>query len=770
VDSNFDEADKDLKKIGKTTESETKRMERGLKSLNKTSVDAFLQRQERAAAAVTATRGRMEGLSVANKRIERRMQAMLNNGIDPQNEGLLKLKNQFIQNTAEIERNSRRQERNNKIKKRAKLAILAMGAALTLLIGKSAQMGNELANIGREAILVNQNFEQFAKNNGRQSLEMMDKLRAATMGFVDDMSLQQQAIQAMASGVAFDDLTTAMEFVSKFALATGKNVTDLMRTTITGLARGSALFLDDIGIMVQGAEDVVGAAVEQMREKMGQFANSSETAAAKAKRLEAEMDTLKQTIGAGLVPAQVTMLETQRELFTLISGKTELVAALALDFAKLAKWVGKTAIGAANFVASLTGADKVAGVMKQIANPATLAIIQREVDALQTLYDTRASDEAIASQQKFIATVAGAQGDYDSFVKALGLESRFIGDINDALDSQAAKLEKANEEKKKLGATAESLKAVDGTTALLEIQAGLYEGAEKSFKARKKREAEYEEGRVKRSIELGEEQAAAEDERNTAILQAFINSEKKKTAALIEQEQLRQQWIQSTFEVAQSVVGMIDGIYAAQSSNRLTEIDAGKQAERDAAKQETADRIAAIQDSDRASKEKTKLIRQIKKDEAKVLADIDRKAAKEKHKQALADWRRSLAMIQVNTALGMAKTWATVGYPAAIPLTIALGAASTAATAVAVANKPVPSAETGGSFMVPENPNGTNRVDSVAVMANGGETVEVTPRGEDSSKSMTVVVKINEQTLWKTTQRGIDSNYITVTSDNIRGS
>jgi hypothetical protein len=36
----------------------------------------------------------------------------------------------------------------------------------------------------------------------------------------------------------------------------------------------------------------------------------------------------------------------------------------------------------------------------------------------------------------------------------------------------------------------------------------------------------------------------------------------------------------------------------------------------------------------------------------------------------------------------MAKTWATVGYPAAIPLTIAMGAASTVATATAVANKP----------------------------------------------------------------------------------
>jgi len=47
----------------------------------------------------------------------------------------------------------------------------------------------------------------------------------------------------------------------------------------------------------------------------------------------------------------------------------------------------------------------------------------------------------------------------------------------------------------------------------------------------------------------------------------------------------------------------------------------------------------------------------------------------------------AIGQIQMNAAVGMMKVWADPGYPAAIPLTIAIGAQSSAATAVVASQK-----------------------------------------------------------------------------------
>lgn len=769
VQTNFDEAEKDLKSLGTVSEQEAKRMERGMKNLNKTSVDNFLQRQKRAAAAVTMTRGRMEGLSAANKQIERRMQALVRNGIDPQDAGLKKLQRQYKKNSAAIDRNSRRQERNTKIKRDAKVAVLAMGVATTLLIGKAVSLGNELATVGQEVELVNLNFNKFANDKGLNALTMMDQLRESTSGFVDDMTLQQNSIKAMASGIDFQDLTVAMEFVSKFALATGKNVAQLMSTTMDGLVRGSALKLDDIGIMVQGSADVTGDAIKQMREKMNQFADSSETAAARSKRFATEITNLKQEIGVELVPAQAKMLEIQKEFYSTISDNSTTLVALVTQSEALAKWLLDMGEGAANFIAQWTGADKIAGVMDSMSNPSRVKALQREIELLKDLYDQEtkalldsvtghfgaseaAEEEAektrklIEAKEKHIAFMAGAQGDYNKFIEALGLESTGIDSISAALDKKAKKVKDLEDEKKKTGGE----KAPDFTAERSRGQAiakARYEADLAEFERVGLAKRNLEESNVERSIAASEKKAAREHAIDLEKFKAWQDVEREKTRIILEQEQLKQQWIDTTFSVASSAIGMVDGLYQASSDRRLAEIERVHRAE-----------VAAIKDSTMSEEQKN----------AAIIA-LDKKAAREKHKQAMADWRRSIAMIQINAAMAAMKVWADPGYPAAIPLTFAVGAQQTAATAIAVSNKPVPSAETGTSFTVPDAPGTTNRVDGVGLMVNAGENVEVTPRGEDNKKAMTVVVKLNERTLWKSMQDGIDASYITFTNDNLRG-
>ncbi len=161
----------------------------------------------------------------------------------------------------------------------------------------------EMGKLGAQAKLVEKNFEGFAKQTGQTSEQALGKLRKATMGMISDMELQQKAMQAMIGGVSFDAIITSMEYVSKFALATGTDVSEKMRTTMTGLARGSAAFLDDIGIQVMGSKDVVNDAIDQMKEKMGQFAISEDDAAIASANLKAELENQKALIGKQLLPA-----------------------------------------------------------------------------------------------------------------------------------------------------------------------------------------------------------------------------------------------------------------------------------------------------------------------------------------------------------------------------------------------------------------------------------------------------------------------------------
>ena len=185
------------------------------------------------------------------------------------------------------------------------------------------QYMNELGKMGIQAEMVEKNFRNFAKSRNRDATEMKEQLRKATMGMVDDMTLQQKAMQAMIGGVKFDDLIVSMEYVSKFAAATGTDVNQKLQTTMTGLARKSAQFLDDIGIQVMRSEDVVGDAIDQMKEKMGQFTSSEEDAYVQAEKLNAELENQKVLLGKELQPIYFASILSLRALAKAATGITK---------------------------------------------------------------------------------------------------------------------------------------------------------------------------------------------------------------------------------------------------------------------------------------------------------------------------------------------------------------------------------------------------------------------------------------------------------------
>ena len=147
------------------------------------------------------------------------------------------------------------------------------------------------------------------------------------------------------------------------------------------------------------------------------------------------------------------------------------------------------------------------------------------------------------------------------------------------------------------------------------------------------------------------------------------------------------------------------------------------------------------------------------------LDSIMKNAGKKSKAFAVLQKSMAIAMIAIDTARAIMAT-ATMGFPQAIPF-IALATATGVASAVKVATTPIPSAETGGRFEVPET--NIHRSDGTVMNLNPGETAEVTPRGEEHKKNLTTNVVLNDEVLWSSTQRGIDSGVITFTNDNLVG-
>lgn len=151
-----------------------------------------------------------------------------------------------------------------------------------------------------------------------------------------------------------------------------------------------------------------------------------------------------------------------------------------------------------------------------------------------------------------------------------------------------------------------------------------------------------------------------------------------------------------------------------------------------------------------------------------MLADLQtvfKNAGKESRELARMMKAVSVAEATVNTMLAFTKALAAFQPPfnyIAAGVTLAAGMAKVAA----IASTPIPSAQTGIEYTVPDMP--TTRNDRAAVMASAGETVSVTPRGEAASERTTYVdININESNLFRVIQRGIDTGRIVVSDRNI---
>ena len=155
---------------------------------------------------------------------------------------------------------------------------------------------------------------------------LLDNLRKATAGTVDDLKLMQTAVKAENFRIPMDTLAKGLEFAQRRAQATGESVDYMVDSFVTGLGRESVKILDNLGIStielqaktkeLGSMAAAVGAIMDEEFEKVGERVT---TTSMKVDQQRASVTNLKTEIGEKLLPVYSAFLSQTNKGLTKIN-------------------------------------------------------------------------------------------------------------------------------------------------------------------------------------------------------------------------------------------------------------------------------------------------------------------------------------------------------------------------------------------------------------------------------------------------------------------
>lgn len=145
---------------------------------------------------------------------------------------------------------------------------------------------------------------------------LLDNLREATAGTVDDLKLMQTAVKAENFRIPMDVLAKGLEFAQRRAQATGESVDYMVDSFVTGLGRESVKILDNLGISTIELQEKtkelgsMAAAVGQiMEDEFNKVGERVTTTSMKVDQQRASITNLKTEIGEKLLPVYSAFLD-----------------------------------------------------------------------------------------------------------------------------------------------------------------------------------------------------------------------------------------------------------------------------------------------------------------------------------------------------------------------------------------------------------------------------------------------------------------------------
>jgi hypothetical protein len=211
----------------------------------------------------------------------------------------------------------------------------AMGLAATaMVVQRVAAFGMEAAKLATQNAAVETSFRDLAAGVGQSSDEILDSLRATSDGTISDYDLMLSANRAMMLGVAdtAEEMSSLLDIARRRGQAMGLTTQQAFNDIVTGLGRGSALILDNLGIVIDLEE-----AYESYAAQMGKTANQltdvekkqamvnrvmretmntgAEIVASPFERMDTALSNLKVSMGELFSPAVTAAAEALVQVF-----------------------------------------------------------------------------------------------------------------------------------------------------------------------------------------------------------------------------------------------------------------------------------------------------------------------------------------------------------------------------------------------------------------------------------------------------------------------
>ena len=340
-----------------------------------------------------------------------------------------------------------------------------LGGAIAAAFSVKAivQFANETAELANKAKGVRTAFQRLG------DASLLNNLRKATQGTVDDLQLMQRAVQANNFKIPLDQLATYLNFATKRAR---ESVDYLVDSIIMGLGRQSIQILDNLGISAAEIRDNMkdGASMAEavgkiINEQMPSATTEIDKAAIASERLSAAWTNFKLMIG-DTTSGPISWIKNQ------LAGMLEEQTAIQ-NSGNLNKW---QKLFSRNFI--LRGVMRMAGTydraFAQDAADAELVGPEPNPNAIQTNKETAAVKGLIEQLKKEIEDKEKIRN-----LSANETEIRQLNDEIKALKEKLKLLQMTTEEYDKYSASLDkSLKKVEGVFDVPKIKANTDAGLE----------------------------------------------------------------------------------------------------------------------------------------------------------------------------------------------------------------------------------------------------------------------------------------------------
>lgn len=139
--------------------------------------------------------------------------------------------------------------------------------------------------------------------------DLLDNLRKATKGTVNDVQLMTAAVQAKDFRIPLEDLGKYLQFAQLKAQQTGQSVDYMTNSIVTGLGRKSPLILDNLGISAaeisektKETGDFMKAVAEIVDTQLAEAGETYISAADRAAQKTTELENAQKKLGDQLLP------------------------------------------------------------------------------------------------------------------------------------------------------------------------------------------------------------------------------------------------------------------------------------------------------------------------------------------------------------------------------------------------------------------------------------------------------------------------------------